>query len=79
MHVVLQVIFTTACELVRPKHIVPGTLNILQGQIRFTGEPPVDEGASGAFGADCAVPKSKVLALHRLPSLMGTCCVAYDV
>ena len=64
MHVVLQVIFTTACELVRPKHVVPGTLKILQGQIQFTGDPPVDEGASGGL-LDCAGPKTKVPALIR--------------
>ena len=60
-HVVLQVIFTTACELVRPKHVVPGTLKILQGQIQFTGDPPMDEGASGAL-QDSLAPKAKVMA-----------------
>lgn len=59
MCVALQVIFTTACELVRPKHVVPGTLKILQGQIQFTGDPPTEEGTSGAL-ADSPAPKAKV-------------------
>ncbi len=41
---VLQVIFTTACELVTPKHVVPGTLKILQGQLQFTGDLLPEEG-----------------------------------
>jgi len=43
---VLQVIFTTACELVTPKHVVPGTLKILQGQLQFTGDLLPEEGLS---------------------------------
>ncbi|KAL0021859.1 hypothetical protein WJX77_009077 [Trebouxia sp. C0004] len=39
-----QVIFTTACELVTPKHVVPGTLKILQGQLQFTGDLLPEEG-----------------------------------
>ena len=76
---VLQVIFTTACELVRPKHVVPGTLKILQGQIQFTGDPPTDEGASGAL-PDSPAPKAKVMALIRdlsvaEPSGNTLCCL----
>ena len=41
---VLQVIFTTACELVTPKHVVPGTLKILQGQLQFTGDLLSEDG-----------------------------------
>ena len=63
-HVELQVIFTTACELVRPKHVVPGTLKILQGQIQFTGDLSMDEGASGVL-PDSPAPKGKVMALTR--------------
>lgn len=59
MSVVLQVIFTTACELVRPKHVVPGTLKILQGQIQFTGDPPMDESTSAL--PDSPAPKAKVV------------------
>lgn len=59
MYSVIQVIFTTACELVRPRHVVPGTLKILQGQIQFTGDLPVDEGVPGAV-PDSPAPKSKV-------------------
>ena len=54
---VLQVIFSTACELVRPKHVVPGTLKILQGQIQFTGDPSMDESTSGAV-PDSPAPKT---------------------
>ena len=57
-------IFTTACELVKPKHVVPGTLKILQGQIQFTGDPPLDESTSGAL-PDSPAPKAKVMALFR--------------
>ena len=57
---VLQVILTTACEFVTPKHVVSGTLKILQGQIQFTGDlPAADEGSSGAAPHSPA-PKAKV-------------------
>ncbi|KAL3153518.1 hypothetical protein ABBQ38_011849 [Trebouxia sp. C0009 RCD-2024] len=60
-----QVIFTTACELVRPRHVVPGTLKILQGQIQFTGDLPVDEGVPGAV-PDSPAPKSKEGRTHKV-------------
>lgn len=53
----LQVIFTTACELVTPKHVVPGTLKILQGQLHFTGELLPEEGLLPQEGP---VTKAKV-------------------
>lgn len=56
----MQVILTTACEFVTPKHVVSGTLKILQGQIQFTGDPPAtEEGPSGAV-PDSPAPKAKV-------------------
>ncbi|KAL3142038.1 hypothetical protein ABBQ32_004670 [Trebouxia sp. C0010 RCD-2024] len=60
-----QVIFTTACELVRPRHVVLGTLKILQGQIQFTGDLPMDEGVPGAM-PDSPAPKSKEGRTHKV-------------
>lgn len=84
----MQVIFTTVCELVRPKHVVPGTLKILQGQIQFTGDPPMDEGAPGTT-PDSPAPKTKVSAptvnIDKQRALLGRpigcwyCFTAYGV
>jgi len=56
---VLQVIFTTACELVTPKHVVPGTLKILQGQLQFTGDLLPEDGLSNS-PQEGPVTKAKV-------------------
>ena len=56
----LQVIFTTACELVTPKHVVPGTLKILQGQIQFTGDPPAVAEGTSATAPENAASRTKV-------------------
>ena len=56
---VLQVIFTTGCELVTPKHVVPGTLKILQGQLHFTGDPVPEDGSSGT-APESPAPRAKV-------------------
>ena len=55
----LQVIFTTACELVTPKHVVSGTLKILQGQLQFTGDLIPEEGPSNS-PQEGPVTKAKV-------------------
>ncbi|DBA78126.1 TPA: hypothetical protein ACH3X2_008097 [Trebouxia sp. C0005] len=58
-----QVIFTTACELVTPKHVVPGTLKILQGQLQFTGELLPEEGLLPQEGP---VTKAKEVSSHKV-------------
>lgn len=61
---VLQVIFTTACELVTPKHVVPGTLKILQGQLQFTGDLLPEEGLSNSpQDGPASKPKVKTLCM----------------
>ncbi len=63
LHDALQVIFTTACELVTPKHVVPGTLKILQGQLQFTGDLFPEEGLSSS-PQEGPVTKTKVKTLR---------------
>ena len=58
----MQVIFTTACELVTPKHVVPGTLKILQGQLHFTGDPTPEEAPTNS-PPESPAPRSKVSTL----------------
>ncbi|KAK9824084.1 hypothetical protein WJX72_007613 [[Myrmecia] bisecta] len=38
-----QVLFVTACQLVTPKHVVPGTLRLMPGQLHFIGDLPAEE------------------------------------
>ena len=63
---VLQVIFITACELVTPKHVVPGILKILQGQLQFTGDLLPEEGLSNSV-QEGPVTKAKVNILCTAP------------
>ena len=37
-------LYSTACQLVSPKHVCPGTLRITPSQLHFSGELPVEDG-----------------------------------
>ncbi|KAK9905588.1 hypothetical protein WJX75_002584 [Coccomyxa subellipsoidea] len=47
-----QVIFSTSCQLVTPKHVVAGTLRLTNLHLQFVGDPPSEEqplpGGTGA-------------------------------
>jgi hypothetical protein len=38
-----EVLFSTSCQLVTPKHVVPGTLRLTNLYLHFIGDPPTEE------------------------------------
>ncbi len=50
----VQVIFSTSCQLVTPKHVVAGTLRLTNLHLHFVGDPPGEEQPppGGGPGAD---------------------------
>lgn len=46
----MQVIFSTSCQLVTPKHVVAGTLRLTNLHLHFVGDPPSEEQPPGGLG-----------------------------
>jgi hypothetical protein len=49
-----EVLFSTPCQLVTPKHVVLGTLRLTNLHLHFVGDPPVEEGGPATGGAKSA-------------------------
>ena len=52
-----QVLLTVPCELITPKHVVSGTLKVLQGHLHFTGDPSSDDSGTGTAASSSQQPR----------------------
>ena len=79
-----QVLLTVPCELITPKHVVSGTLKVLQGHLHFTGDPTSDDSGTGTEASSSQQPRvsmrSVVLSRPPLHLLQAGnyACVTHD-